>query len=62
MGGTAAVRETLVTLCCTALFKAKKEPTKMPSKKKKKIRNSNTHRVQTKLQKAKNILLFTPSI
>ena len=36
MGGTAAVRQTLVTLCCTALLKAKKKPTKMPSKKKKK--------------------------
>ena len=39
MGGTAAVRQTLVTLCCTALFKAEKEPTKMPSKKKKKKKN-----------------------
>ena len=36
MIGTTAVRQTLVTLCYTALFKAKNEPTKMPSKKKKK--------------------------
>ena len=42
MCGTAAVRQTLVTLCCTALFKAKKEPTKMPSKKKKKKKKSET--------------------
>ena len=42
MGGTAAVRQTLVTLCCTALFKAEKEPTKMPSKKKKKKKKSET--------------------
>ena len=57
MVDTTAVWQTLVTLCCAASFKAKKESAKMPSKKTKKPhRNSNTHRVQTKLKKAKKHL------
>ena len=47
MGGTAAVRQTLVTLCCTALFKAEKEPTKMPSKKKKKKKKKSETAILT---------------
>ena len=59
---TAAIRQTVVTLCRAVLFKAIKQPQKCSQNRFRKIAETAIHLVFKQSQtKKQNILLFTPS-